>query len=369
MAVILFYSPFNQRSRDTETLMIGFRQQGHQVISLSQQEGFVIHDLLRTHGVETYSYVLPGPRSGWWYYLRHRVYFIRFCWRHQVQVVYSHLEPANFVASIGQYFIRATAYLCRHHIDEGQLYHFDKDLHYRLTYWLARHVIVVSDHARRYMIDREGIPAHKIQHINLAYDFNLYGRPDAQNAREIRIKVSAQVLLLSACRLTEYKRPALAIRTLDRLRCKGLDARLIILGKGEQYDQLQMLIRELGLQDFVTMPGYVSNVLDYMAAADFLLHPSVLDSSCVAVKEAGLAKLPVIACHGVGDFDDYLIHKQNGFLVDRDNFVNEAAEIILEHFQDQNHLRQLGENLEKIVLERFGVEDILRQYEQLNRIC
>lgn len=43
MAVILFYSPFNQRSRDTETLMIGFRTQGHQVISLSQQEGLVIH--------------------------------------------------------------------------------------------------------------------------------------------------------------------------------------------------------------------------------------------------------------------------------------------------------------------------------------
>jgi len=180
--------------------------------------------------------------------------------------------------------------------------------------------------------------------------------------------VQARVLLLSACRLTEYKRPALVIRTLDRLRCEGLDVRLILLGKGEQHDQLQALIRELDLQDRVTMPGYVDNVLDYMAAADFFLHPSILDSSCVAVKEAGLVTRPVIVCRGVGDFDDYLIHKQNGFSVDRDNFVDEAAGIILKHFQDENYLQRLGENLRKTVLDLFGAVNILKRYDQLNKI-
>jgi len=367
MSVILFYSPFNQRSRDTETLMIGFRRQGHKVISLSQQEGFVIHDLLRAHDIETYSYVLPGRRSGWWYYRRHLVYFIRFCWKHKVEIVYSHLEPANFVASIGQYFIRAKTYLCRHHIDEGQLYRFDKKLYYRLTYRLARHIIVVSDHARRYMIEREGIPAHKIRHIDLAYDFALYGMPDVEKAKEIRNATPARVLLLSACRLTEYKRPALAIHTLDRLCREGIDTRLIILGKGEQYDRLQALVGELGLQDRVTMPGYVSNVLDYMTAADFFLHPSILDSSCVAVKEAGLARLPVIVCRGVGDFDDYLVHGQNGFSVDMDNFVEEAAGIIRQNFEDQDYRSRLGENLRKTILDLFDVKNILGQYAQLNK--
>jgi glycosyltransferase involved in cell wall biosynthesis len=368
MSVILFYSPFNQRSRDTETLMIGFRQQGHRVISLSQQEGFVIHELLRAHDIETYSYVLPGPRSGWWYYLRHLVYFVRFCWRHEVEVVYSHLEPANFVASIGQYFVRAKTYLCRHHIDEGQLYRFDKDLYYRVTYRLARQIIVVSDHARRYMIKHENIPARKIRHINLAYDFALYGTPNAEEARKIRSATPAGVLLLSACRLTEYKRPALAIHTLDSLCREGVDARLIMLGKGEQHDQLQALISELGLQDRVTMPGYVSNVLDYMAAADFFLHPSILDSSCVAVKEAGLASLPVIVCRGVGDFDDYIVHGQNGFSVDKNDFVGEATGIIRKNFRDQNYRHRLGENLRKTVLDLFDVKNILGQYAQLNKI-
>jgi glycosyltransferase involved in cell wall biosynthesis len=367
MSVILFYSPFNQRSRDTETLMIGFQRQGHQVISLSQQEGFIIHDLLRAHKVETYSHVLPGPRNGWWYYLRHLVYFIRFCRRHHVEIVYSHLEPANFVASVGQYFIKAKTYLCRHHIDEGRLYSFDKDLYYRLTYRLARNVIVVSEHARRYMIEYEGVAPQKIRHINLAYDFGLYGTPDVLKVKTIRSENPSRVLLLSACRFTEYKRPELAIHTLDRLRRDGLDARLIMLGKGELHDQLQQLVQRLGLQDHVAMPGYVSNVLDYMAAADFFLHPSILDSSCVAVKEAGLARRPVIVCREVGDFDDYLKHGQNGFSVDKNDFSEAAAVIILKNFQDRNYLDQLGENLRKTVLDLFGVENILGQYAPLNK--
>jgi len=59
--------------------------------------------------------------------------------------------------------------------------------------------IVVSDHARRYMIEREGIPAHKIRHINLAYDFALYGTPNAEKAKEIRGAASARVLAHRFC--------------------------------------------------------------------------------------------------------------------------------------------------------------------------
>jgi hypothetical protein len=174
MGRILFYSPFNQRSRDTESLMIAFKGAGHDVYSLSQQEGREIHDFLKSYDIHTNSYIVPGTRGGAGYYFKHLKYFARYCREHKIDIVYSHLEPANFVASVGQYMIRARTFLCRHHIDEGKLYNFDRDLYYRVTYKLARKIIVVSDHARRYMIEHEKIPARKIIHINLAYNFDLY---------------------------------------------------------------------------------------------------------------------------------------------------------------------------------------------------
>lgn len=366
MSCILFYGPFNQRSRDTESLMIAFQKQGHKVMCLTQQEGYQINDFLEAKGVHTYSYVLPGKRSGWWYYFRHLLFFTGFCWKHHVNIVYSHLEPANFVASIGQYFIMGKTYLCRHHIDEGLLYQFDKDFYYRITYRLARKIIVVSNHAKRYMMEREHIPERKIIHINLAYDFDLYSKPDDRRTKDIRDQYKAEILLLSACRLTAYKRPDLGILSVKKLFDQGLDVKLVLLGKGEMYDPLQALILDLGLQNKVFMPGYVDNALEFMAAADFFLHPSLLDSSCVAIKEAGLVRLPVIVCSGVGDFEEYLIHGKNGFSVDPDKFIEASSEIVKQRFRNKDFLENIGENLRKSVYEHFSIENVIGQYDSLN---
>jgi glycosyltransferase involved in cell wall biosynthesis len=367
VATILFYSPFNQRSRDTESLMIGFSKQGHQVISLSQQEGFFINEFLRAEKIEAHSYVMPGPRSGWWYYFRHLIYFIRFCWQRNPDVVYCHLEAANFVGAVGQYFIKSKVYLCRHHINEALLYNFDKNLSYRITYKLAKKVIVVSEHARRYMIEKEKIPAHKITHINLAYDFSLYSDPGDSNVKLIRKQYDCDILLVSVCRLTQFKRPDVAIKTLKRLVDQGQNSKLVLLGKGEMLEDLKKLIAELSLQDRVYMPGFVSNVLEYMKAADFFIHPSILDSSCVAVKEAGLVSKPVIACKGIGDFDDYIVNGVNGFTVDPKRFDEEAASVILKNHKNQEILLSMGEQLRCDVLTLFSAQNILPQYASLNK--
>jgi glycosyltransferase involved in cell wall biosynthesis len=367
MAVILFYGPFNQRSRDTESLMIGFHRQGHRVICLSQQEGLQINDFLNAGGVRALSYVVPGERSGLVYFCRHLFYFIFFCWRNRIQIVYSHLEPANFVASLGQYFIRARTFICRHHVDEAHLYEFNRDLYYRLTYRLAKRIIVVSARAKNFMVDKENIPARKITHINLAYDFSLY--PDHTHVTmQIRQQHDCDVLMVGASRFTKFKRPELCVALLHELRKRNIEAKLILLGTGEMHGQLLRTIHAMNLSQYVELPGYLANPLAYMAAADFFVHPSVLESSCVVVKEAGLVRTPVVACSGVGDFDDYLVDGHNAFLVERDNFVEEATRTIAAHYQKKVLLQDMGDRLCADVHRLFSIENILPAYESLNRI-
>lgn len=368
MATILFYSPFNQRSRDTETLMIAFKKEGHSVISLSQQEGYIIHPLLQQFGIETYSYILPGKRSGFWYFIRHIFFLIKFCYQHNVEIVYSHLEPANFVASIGQYFIRAKVYLCRHHINESNLYQFDKDLYYKLTYRLAKKIIVVSNHAKQYMVEKEKIPAEKIIHINLAYNFDLYPKPNENTVEELKAKFGVnKLILLGACRFTKFKRPDLLLDVVYQLKQKNIDVTLVLMGKGEMEEELKAKISNLHLNEQVHLTGFVENVMDYYATCDFFLHPSLLESSCVVIKEAGLAKKPVIACKGIGDFDDYLVHLKNAFLTNQVNFVNESVSIIENYYTRKKDLMDIGENLYKDVFLNFDQSHILQQYHTLNQ--
>lgn len=334
---------------------------------LNQAEGFRIHEFLQSHNIPTFSFVLPG-RKNLIYFIRHLFFLIRFCRKNNIDLLYSHLEPANFVAALAQFFIRAKVYICRHHIDEGSLYNFDRGLNYRITYLLARHIIVVSEQAKRYMIEKEHISDSKIIHINLAYDFSLYRIPQIEDVNRIRDTYKADVLLVSACRLTKFKRPDVSVQTTRKLLAYGLNVKLLILGGGEMEDSIRKLIDDLKLQHCVYLLGYVENVLDYMQAADFFLHPSQLESSCVVVKEAGFLKRPVVVSRGVGDFDDYLVQETNAFLVDPDRFDEEAAELIRDFHSNKEKLRNMGEALHASVVQLFGVDGILGKYNELNRI-
>ncbi len=371
MTTILFYSPFNQRSRDTESLMIGFKQKGHRVLSLSQAAGVVIHPFLETKGIETFSYVLSGRQGGIGYYAKHIIYLIRFCKRHHVDVLYSHLESANFVAVMAHWFIAARVYIVRHHIDEAAFSGFDKSIYYRLTYSLAPHIIVVSERARQYLIDKEKIPADKISHINLAYDFELYSKPDADTVKALRQTFLAEredtIVLISIGRLIRTKRMELSIELTAELCSYNIPVSLVILGSGPELEALQQLTRSLELSDRVFFRGYVANVNDYLSASDFLIHPSQSESSCVAVKEAALNLLPVVVCKGIGDFDDYIVDKKNGFLVSQDKFVEDTVTALRWASENPERLKSMTEELKNNVFHLFGLSAIMSCYEKFNK--
>ncbi len=361
---LLFYSPFNNRSRDTESLMLAFKAKGYEVISLSQAEGSYIHPFLQTKGIKTFTHVIKRGND-FIYHLRHLIHFIFFCYRHRIDVVYAHLESACFVAAIGQFFIQGKVFICRHHIDEAALQGFDKSIYYKLTYNLARTIIVVSNHAVEYMVNVEGISKNKISKINLAYDFSLYDKPNMTDVASIRDNLKCDVLLLTVGRLTKHKRVHLSLEVLQGIFNRGINAKLIVLGSGEESDNLNDCANKLGLKDKVVFFGYVQNVMNFIAASDYLIHPSVLESSCVVVKEAGLVRKPVIVCKGVGDFDDYIVHEKNGFMVESDNFVNEAINCISYSITGST-LKNMGLNLENEIRHRFDVKNLINQYTKLN---
>src|SRR4051812_2188391 len=101
--------------------MLRLKADGHHVISLSQAEGNEINSFLISQGIEVYSKVVNSKIVLWTLFLQ-LYHFISFCYIHKVSVVFSHLDTANFTASIGQYFIRSKVFLCRHHVDEAELY-------------------------------------------------------------------------------------------------------------------------------------------------------------------------------------------------------------------------------------------------------
>ena len=343
--------------------MMHFKNDGHQVISLSQREGADLNPYLLSQEIPAYSYIVQREGS-LIFFLKHLLYFIRFCYSNKVDFVFSHLDPANFVASMSQYFIRAKVYLCRHHINEAALYKYNTSVSYKLTNLLAKKFIVVSEASKKYMIEHEKVNARKLLHINLAYDFDLYQRPLPERVISIRKKYNSKILLITASRLTKYKRPQLSVEVVSQMIDQGHDVKLLILGTGEMHKELSDIIEKLHLQNSVFLLGHVTNVLDYFSAADFILHPSILESSCVVIKEAGLVKKPVLVCRDIGDFTEYIVDGGNGFLLDIHDFVREAIRIITKNHSESD-LYMLGHNLHETVFRLFSINQIAHQYDKL----
>lgn len=361
---ILFYTPLNTRCRDIESQAIFFASQGHTIFLLTQNTLGSLHANFSTYGYQADADESSSRFTSLRVLKRMRK-LIWFCKANRIDLVYAHLEPCNFIAVLSQYFTKARVIICRHHVDEARLYPFGKDLSYKLTYRLAKEIIVVSEHARRYMVNEENVPDDRITHINLAYNFDLYELPTDENVERLRADIDADFVLLSVCRLTRYKRPELSVEVLKRLRANGLSVKLVILGRGEWQGELEEKIKEENLEQYCFLRGYVNNVLEYMAAADILIHPSLLESSCITVKEAGLVKLPVIVCRNIGDFNEVIEHGVNGFIVDPDNFVPETSDLILKYANKRDELIFTANKLRETVYELFDIARVGSAYEEV----
>ncbi len=363
MAVILFYSPFYKRARDVESVMIRFIREGHQVISLNQRVDSAFTSYLLSEKIPAFEH--PIKSGSLISLVNHILYFIRFCKGHRIDIVFSHLDSPNFVSSIAQYFIRAKVYLCRHHVDEATLYNYHKSWSYRLTNFLARNIIVVSERARRYIIEVEKVSEAKVIHINLAFDFSLYCIPGEAGVSGVRKMYPGDILAITVCRLTKYKRPDLCIEIIRQLRREGVGIKLLILGAGPMEGELRSLIIDGGLQNDVKLIGHVDNPLDYIAASDLMIHPSVLESSCVVLKEAGLLRKPVLVCSGIGDADEYIIDGFNGFLLSVSAFQQEATDTIRKVFVQGAEAQVMGDRLRETVIQNFSIDNVFSRYVQI----
>jgi glycosyltransferase involved in cell wall biosynthesis len=106
--------------------------------------------------------------------------------------------------------------------------------------------------------------------------------------------------LLTVCRLTAQKALEVSVEAMKILREKGLDAVWYVVGDGEEREKLTGLIRKYGLEDCFILLGTRDNPYPYFANADIYVHATKFEGKSIAIQEAQILGLPVIAsdCSG-----------------------------------------------------------------------
>jgi glycosyltransferase involved in cell wall biosynthesis len=357
--LIYFQNPF--RNIFFESFVQGLIQKGHNVYFLTKCDKGVVHQKLKELGVTTDFYNPHGFRL--FRFIYHWAFLIKYCRKNKIDIVYSHLQLANLIALFAQYFIRAKVFPCRHHVDEIIIVGNKTALRIdKMVNRLAKKIIVVSNAVKRQMTDRENVKAGKIIVIPLGYIFDLYNKPHPETVSKIRKQMNCHLLLIVVARMTAGKRHIIALQVLDKLVREGLDISMVILDRGAEEENLKTFVYENNLKEKVLFTGFLGNTMDYVAASDLLLHPSVIEASNQAVREASILEKPCIVCSNVGDFDEYIIDRQNSFLVTKENTLEEMCGIVREYYYKKDDLKKMGIRLKEQVLRKFNIENVVEEY-------
>lgn len=117
---------------------------------------------------------------------------------------------------------------------------------------------------------------------------------------------------ITAGRFSAQKNQKLMLRAFADFVSKGHEARLVMLGKGEEEESLKSLACALGVRDRIDFPGFVPNVEDHLTGADVFLLSSDYEALPLSVLEAMAAGLPIISTDVGGVCD---IVTDNGILI------------------------------------------------------
>ena len=163
----------------------------------------------------------------------------------------------------------------------------------------ADHVITISEHTRRDVIELCGVAPERVTSIHLAADARFTPAEPAEVARFRASKGLPERFILYMGTLEPRKNVGLLVRAFAELRRTGLtDCELVLAGgKGWQYQPVLDLINELRIGDVVHLPGYVPDdeqALWYSSAVVFAF-PSVYEGFGLPVLEAMACGTPVVA--------------------------------------------------------------------------
>ena len=134
-------------------------------------------------------------------------------------------------------------------------------------------------------------------------------------------------VILGVGRFSVQKNFDLLVRAFAAVR-RERPARLILLGDGELRPQLEALVRSLGVEEDVDLPGFDQNPFRFMARAGVYVLSSDWEGLPTALIEAMACGCPVVATDCVGGPQEILLDGTLGRIVPRGNADALAAAIL-----------------------------------------
>ncbi len=279
---------------------------------------------------------------------------IGYLWREKPKALISALEHTNVLAIWAKRLAFAptkniiTEHISSSHIHYAAGYTPNKLratlFAMRFSYPLAEKIVTVSQGVADDLVQTIGINKNKLEVIyNPVLNETMFEKAN-EPVDHPWFQDGQPPVLLGVGRFVPQKDFPNLLRAFAILRKKQM-ARLVILGEGELRGQLEALVKELGIQEDVQLPGFNNNPYAYMKKASVFVLSSVLEGLPTVLIEAMALGTPVVSTDCKSGPKEILGNSGYGTLVPTENSealataiektINSPKQII-----DQNKLKR-----------------------------
>ncbi|WDF47309.1 glycosyltransferase [Chryseobacterium sp. KACC 21268] len=141
----------------------------------------------------------------------------------------------------------------------------------------------------------------------------------------------------------------------------GFPHKIVIIGDGEEMENLRNLIAELGVEHSFILKGSLLNPYPYVKNADFFIMPSESEGWPLIIADTLILQKPILST-AVGGIPEMITHQKNGYLINYDS--KEIYDAMREFMTNKNLIADIQENL-KNSEEQFDNQKIFDAVENI----
>lgn len=234
---------------------------------------------------------------------------------------------------------------------------------------MSNRIIVNSDMAKLYSVKELGISESKFIKINNILPTNLLSYKGLSDVKALKLKLlpeikGDEIILLSVNRLHEEKRTMSVLDIFFSLRQEEVLAKLIIIGQGEQYEEINDYCKKSKFKNDVFLLGWKENVYDYMSISDIFLLLSLREGVSNSLVEAQYLGLPSIVTN-VGGNSEVVKDNKTGYIVPKYNFESQVIFYIKNLLEDKDKMESFRKESNINIHKNYSIAKTVDAYESL----
>jgi phosphatidylinositol alpha-1,6-mannosyltransferase len=235
----------------------------------------------------------------------------------------------------------------------------------------AASALIANSFNTRSLLEDVGVPPERIHTIHPGVDLNRFRCREGEGERTRRVLGIGKIpLLLTVGRLQKRKGQDVVIKALPEVRKRFPDVRYLIVGDGEEAENLRRLAEAKGVSDNVLFAGKVpdSDLPGFYAACDLFIMANRavngdIEGFGMVFLEANAAGKPVIG--GIsGGTRDAILDGQTGVRVEGER-PEAVASAIVRLLADPDLRNRMGEAGRRRVVRDFSWDSVVEKTRRL----